>query len=69
MIPLRSEGTADTDGENAGEGAVSRLLGSVRVIAGRASAILTTLASHPKYHNRILSLMRLLRLLPGDFEV
>lgn len=38
-IPLKSGGTVDTEGEKAGEGSVSRLLGSVKVISGSASAI------------------------------
>jgi hypothetical protein len=37
-IPLRSAGAVETEGENAGEGSVSRLLGSVKVISGKASS-------------------------------
>jgi hypothetical protein len=43
-IPFRSAGASgpagavETEGENAGEGSVSRLLGSVKVISGKASS-------------------------------
>lgn len=62
-IPYRSAGTADTDGEKAGEGSVWRLSDVVRVISGSASVIVTTLASYLNYRNFILFIWYPLRLL------
>ena len=64
--PLRSAGMADTAGEKAGEGGASRVLGSVRVISGNASTILTlALSVHSDYENHALSIVPTSQVFPN----